>query len=307
MPLSEDIRTALEIQQKAYRELIDVVRSSLTDRINQLEAHHSELTVSLQFTQKEVDDLKKTSEEKDDEISKLKKEIAEMKNRKYEEEMDVIKKKLNYQEDYSRRNNLRIDGLEEDPGENWEMTHNKVQRLAREKLGMGEVQLERAHRVGPSLRVHEDGPPRPRTIVARFFRYSDRQQALRNSSKLKNSNIYLNEDLCEASVQVRKAQLPELRKARAEGKIAYFSYTKLVVKERRERTGTIGVSTDSCPVTAVPAPAPALAAGVSTPSASTEVTLGEYLAAARGSGVGVDGGLGPERGARTKRTATRKK
>lgn len=305
MPLSEDIRTALEIQQKAYRELIDVVRATLTDRIKQLEANYGELTVSLQFTQKEVDDLKKTSEVKDEEISKLKKEIAELKNRKYEEEMDVIKKKLNYQEDYSRRNNLRIDGLEEDPGENWEILHDKVQRLTREKLGMGEVQLERAHRVGSSLRGHDGEPLRPRTIVARFCRYSDRQQALRNSPKLKNTNIYLNEDLCEASVQVRKAQLPELRKARAEGKIAYFSYTKLVVKERRERTRRISTSADSCPVTAVTAPA--LAAGVSTPSASAAVTLGEYLTAARGSEVDAVDGSGRGRGGKPRRTVARKK
>lgn len=304
MPLSEDIRIALEVQQKAYRDLIDVVRSTLNDRIKQLEANHTELTVSLQFTQKEVDDLKKTSAEKDEEINKLKKEIVEQKNKKYEEEMDVIKKKLNYQEDYSRRNNLRIDGLEEDPGENWEITQNKVQRLTREKLGMGEVQLERAHRVGSSLRGRDGEPSRPRTIVARFCRFSDRQQALRNSPKLKNTNIYLNEDLCEASVQERKAQLPELRKARAEGKIAYFSYTKLVVKERRERTGPTSVFTDSSPATAVSAPAPD--AGVSASMATASVTLGEYVTAARGNGVGAVGGSGPERDARPRRAATKK-
>ncbi|KAK4326741.1 hypothetical protein Pmani_002759 [Petrolisthes manimaculis] len=115
MPMSEDIRIALEVQQKAYRDLIDVVRSTFNDRIKQLETNHNELTASLQFTQREVDDLKKTSTEKDEEINRMKKEIAELKNRMYEEEMEVIKKKLNYQEDYSRRNNIRIDGLEEDP------------------------------------------------------------------------------------------------------------------------------------------------------------------------------------------------
>ncbi|KAK4322452.1 hypothetical protein Pmani_006792 [Petrolisthes manimaculis] len=219
MPMSEDIRIALEVQQKAYRDLIDVVRSTFNDRIKQLEANHNELTASLQFTQREVDDLKKTSTEKDEEINRMKKEIAELKNRKYEEEMEVIKKKLNYQEDYSRRNNIRIDGLEDDPK--------------------------------------------------------------------------------------RKAQLPELRKARADGKIAYFSYTKLVVRERRERTGPISVSTDSRLATALPAPAPA--AGIFAPSASAVVTLGEYLTAAGGSGVGAVGGHGLEREERPRRTAAKKK
>ncbi|KAK4322450.1 hypothetical protein Pmani_006790 [Petrolisthes manimaculis] len=110
--------------------------------------------------------------------------------------MEVIKKKLNYQEDYSRRNNIRIDGLEEDPSENWEIIQDKVQRLAREKL-------------------------------------------------------------------------------------------------------------DSRLATALPAPAPA--AGISAPSASAVVTLGEYLTAAGGSGVGAVGGHGLEREERPRRAAAKKK
>lgn len=52
-----------------------------------------------------------------------------------------------FQEDYSRRNNIRIDGVEERPNEKWE-----IMRLVREKLVMGGVQLERAHHVGSSFR-----------------------------------------------------------------------------------------------------------------------------------------------------------
>lgn len=77
---------------------------------------------------------------------------------------------------------------------------------------------------------------RPHTVVVRFNRFEDRQSALRNSAKLKTANIYINEDLCESSVITRKVQPPELRKARAEGKIAYFSHIKLVIRDRGERT-----------------------------------------------------------------------
>lgn len=162
---------------------------------------------------------------------------------------------------------------------------------------MGEVQLERVHRVGTLLRGRDGEPPKSRTIVARFCRYSDRQLALRISPKLKSTNIYLNEDLCKASVHERKAQLPELCKARAEGKIAYFSCTKLVVKERRERSGPLSVSTGSRPKTAVSAPA--LAAGISSSSPSAAVTLGEFLTAAGGGGA--VGGSGPGREERPRR------
>lgn len=56
---------------------------------------------------------------------------------------------------------------------------------------------------------------------------------------MKHTNIYINEDLCESSVNARKVQLPDLKRARAEGKIAYFNHTKLVILERGERTSQV--------------------------------------------------------------------
>ncbi|KAK4310311.1 hypothetical protein Pmani_018129 [Petrolisthes manimaculis] len=90
--------------------------------------------------------------------------------------------------------------------------------------------MERAHRVGP--RPPPSGDARPRTVVVRFTNFNQRQLTLRSSARLKNTNIYINEDLCESSVQIRKEQLPALRRAKAEGKIAYFNHTKLVVRDR---------------------------------------------------------------------------
>ncbi|KAK3878405.1 hypothetical protein Pcinc_016989 [Petrolisthes cinctipes] len=104
-----------------------------------------------------------------------------------------------------------------------------VQQILRGKLNIGTVKLERAHQVGPRP---PPGDARPRTVVVRFTNSNQQQQALRNSARLKNTNIYINEDLCESSVQIRKEQLPTLKRTKAEGKIAYFNYTKLVVRER---------------------------------------------------------------------------
>ena len=42
----------------------------------------------------------------------------------------------------------------------------------------------------------------------------------------------MNEDLCPASMQKKKEQLPIMKKAREEGKIAFFRHTRLVIKER---------------------------------------------------------------------------
>ena len=75
---------------------------------------------------------------------------------------------------------------------------------------------------------------RPRSIVARFSRYNDRE-AVMSARKLKGTNIYLNDDLCAASQAIKNTQMPELKQARARGKIAYFRHTKLIIKEATDR------------------------------------------------------------------------
>lgn len=139
-----------------------------------------------------------------------------------------LEKRANYMEDSSRRNNLRIDGIPEVQSETWEQTALKVTTLLQDKLEMPNVELERAHRVG----MRDAQERRPRTIVARFSRFSDRDKAIRNARKLKGTKIYLNEDLCAASVTERQEQLPALKQARAQGHIAYFNYTTLVIKPK---------------------------------------------------------------------------
>ncbi|XP_063855967.1 uncharacterized protein LOC135097826 isoform X1 [Scylla paramamosain] len=91
--------------------------------------------------------------------------------------------------------------------------------------------LERAHRVG-TRREHK-----PRTIVARFSRFCDREAVVRNANKLKGTNIFLNDDLCPASQAAKNAQMPLLKQAKAQGKIAFFRHTKLIVRERYNDDG----------------------------------------------------------------------
>ena len=134
---------------------------------------------------------------------------------------------MDYLEDQSRRNNLRFEGIVEETGENWEQTAKKVEVIVREKLGITDtIQIERAHRVG------KHNSERPRLVVAKFLRFNDRENILRSSGKLKGTNIYINEDLCETSQAKRRSQLPQLKQARSQGKIAYFVHTRLVIKDR---------------------------------------------------------------------------
>ena len=128
-----------------------------------------------------------------------------------------LEARLNYNEDHSRRNNLRISGVtESEGGETWEQTAVSLKSLLENKLELPPLHIERAHRTGQRV------DNKPRTIVARFTSYADREMVMRNARKLKGTRIYINEDLCPASQEIVKQQLPRLRKAKDEGKIAYF-------------------------------------------------------------------------------------
>ena len=89
------------------------------------------------FTQKDVGDLSSLK-------SKLvgpEKDIVEIKNT-----VELQGNKIEYQENQSRRNNIRVFGIPESAGETWEMAETKVRAAIKEKLNI-EVDIEHAHRV----------------------------------------------------------------------------------------------------------------------------------------------------------------
>lgn len=224
---SSAIKILLESQERAYKSALDVVVKQMSDQINKLENKVSDLTTSLEFTQREVDDLKTNKRELEREMKEKNTTIEKLTLKVKDLDERVI-----YQEDYSRRNNLRISGLEERPNETWEQTSAAVTSLLETKLQLPGVVLERAHRVGP----HRDD--KPRTIVARFTRYGDRDAAIRRGRYLKGTNIFLNEDMSPASLAIKNAQMPLFKQARADGKLAFFRHTKLIIREKTEDKST---------------------------------------------------------------------
>lgn len=229
------IKAMLESQERAYKTALEMVAKQMNEHINKLEGKLQEVTTSLEFTQREVDELKAKEKDHDKEkkeyittINKLTEEIQSSNNK-----IKDLEQKANLQEDYSRRKNVRISGMEERSGnETWEQTAAAVVTLFEDKMQLPGLVLERAHRVGP----RRDDRPRP--IVARFSRYCDREAVMRSARKLKGTKIFVNEDLCAASQAIKSAQFPLLKQARSQGKIAFFRHTKLIIKERTNEDST---------------------------------------------------------------------
>ena len=74
-----------------------------------------------------------------------------------------------------------------------------------------------------------------RSIIARFFRYSDMERVFKCGRKLKDTNFKMFQDIPKELHERRKMQMGKLKKARKEGKRAYFSKSDLVRLKVYER------------------------------------------------------------------------
>ena len=184
-----------------------------------------EIKLSLEFTQKENDDLKV-------ELKKIKFE-----NEKGSQEINILKEKfklmesqlmkceenVDYIDDKQRKCNLIVSGLEEIKNENSEQCHNKTSKFLTEKLNMPDIEIVAAHRIGKPEKRNRD-------ILVKFKNQTSRDAVFKEKKCLKGQNVYINEDFCRNTVDARKMLIPKLREARSDGKTAFINYRQLIVK-----------------------------------------------------------------------------
>ena len=143
------------------------------------------------------------------EISWVKDELAKLKSDLAEE-----KAKANNNEQFWRRNSLRIFGLNEEEGEDY---YDKVLQLCENvlEIEVGRDEWDRVHRVGKSLREAVDSSerlPPPRAMIVKLSSYGTRIKAMRARHGLRGKNIYINEHLTKFNHDFRlqfKKDCPE--------------------------------------------------------------------------------------------------
>ena len=197
----------------------------------------NELKKSLEFTQ---NDLEERVNNLEGNMCKVKEDLKEI----YEYQIDPdyvndsladIRNKLTELEDRSRRNNIRIDGIAEEPGETWEECERKVHRLLSKELDIKDVVIEHAHRVKAYSHENKNSKKlRSRTTVCKLFSFVDKARILKNSHRLKEATYYVNEDFSKETLAYRKELWEKVKALRKEGKVAYLNYKSIVVKERND-------------------------------------------------------------------------
>lgn len=213
-------------------EAIGVRVAKVEETVKNQSTKIQELESSLEFTQQLVDDK---VEDIDKQINnKLHQHINDLNQCIYHtnQEAKYLKNKLRTLEDRNRRNNLRIDGLKENDHESWEDSERKVKDLIKNKLAIEEdIIIERAHRIGKK----EHG--KNRSIIFKLQSWKQKEVIIKNSNKLRNTGIYVNEDFSDETMLIRKELFKQMKKERDDGKFAKVIYDKLYVRDFRPPQG----------------------------------------------------------------------
>ena len=219
-----------EKQQQNLLNLISDKFDITKNEIRNVRNESNDLKKSIEFTENVLEEKVGHVESKYNYIEDKMNEIYD-----YQIDPEYVKQKLIDLEDRSRCNNLRVDGIEEKNGETWDDCEKELQNLFTEKLEItDEIKIERAHRT--KKRRNSKTKNQPRTIVVRLQNYKDKVTILRNAKKLKGSNVYINEDFCQETLDYRKELWKEVKRLRnEEDKIAYLQYRSIVVKRKNNK------------------------------------------------------------------------
>lgn len=223
----------LQQQESSFKACVNTIIDTANKRIDDLLKELIEVRASLQFTQKEMDDLKMVNKGFQSNIKGQETDIN-----KLAVSMLILDSKADFLDNQARRTNIVIDGIPEAEKENGSDSEEKVLALIKDKLDLDPngIGIDSVMRVGKVNKSDDGTMTRPRPIVVKFHRIKDRDTVLRSAKKLKGTRIYINEDYPEAVRQKRKELLPKMREARQRGDIAFLRYDKLVIRQGERRT-----------------------------------------------------------------------
>ena len=228
-PSNSDILQYLKQMDKKLYKL-----DSLEEKVSKFDSELKKLWVFVHGEFKENKDaMSKVTERIDGlefSIGLAQEQITQMTNDKAK-----VNDTLLYVQSQSMRNNLIFTGITEDVNEKPDVTESKLRTFMVEKLKLARdivdgFQLERAHRMGDNSSFGRAG--RPRSIVAKFLRFKDREVVRQARSKLKGTGYFVNEQFPKEIADRRKELLPKMRQAIRDGKRAWISYDTLYIDGR---------------------------------------------------------------------------
>ncbi|XP_071943437.1 uncharacterized protein [Antedon mediterranea] len=181
------------------------------NRIDSMEAKQLDMEKSITFTSDSINDLEKKVTTYDSEM----KDISTT--------LETEKKKILNLERYSRSFNLRFGGITEEPNED---ATKKIKELLNKTLNLNDIVIETAHRTGKPSTISG----KPRHIIVKFIYRPQRFEVLRRAkSIMKNSEMFVLEDMPVADIIKKRGLREVMKKAYEEGKKTVFRNGNLYI------------------------------------------------------------------------------
>ena len=175
--------------------------SSYNEKVKKMADTIKQIEAGLTSVNADIEAVERKEEQREEKIKNL-------------EEIQIL-----CQEVYNRRENLCIFGIPE-AAQGVENTSEVVYKFFEDELELEnarDIEFQRIHRLGKK----KAGYPRP--IIARFLRFPERECIFKSVRSLgEESEVKVFADFPQQIRERRKKQWPIMKKAREEGKVAYF-------------------------------------------------------------------------------------
>ncbi len=232
----EVVRELLSVQLQSFKSAVELLTGRINDDIKAIRDDVNDLKSGLSFTCKDVEDIQGKLTALESNCQQIESGVKDQRSI-----VDSLEDQMEYQENQSRRNNVKLIGIPESDGpESWSDSEKIFMDNVKAELHIEEdLQIERAHRVGSkrqeSTYVRRDGsvaPSKPRPIVAKLKSYKDRERILSAAKSIRPPDMKFLEDFSQRTLNKRNSLTPKLLEARQKGKLAYFVAGKLIVRNR---------------------------------------------------------------------------
>ena len=161
--------------EKSVSNMIEKNNKMLNERLNNLSQEIRTNSDSIKQLKDNIRDLEESLTVNQDlvgeNLNTIKSQLKIIQNEGSENKAE-LKEQLRIQEDQSRKNSIRVDGIEEDENETWKNTENKLRSFLYKELEIiDELYIERAHPVRRRESIKSNSNSTPRTIVAKLLDY----------------------------------------------------------------------------------------------------------------------------------------
>ena len=221
------LREMLQMQERMFKSFFDSIVTNVNTRLDSLTHSVADLKARIASSEKKTGDLKNSLEFSQKDIEDLKPSLLKLQEldsaiEEIQDDLDHQEEKMEYLENQSRRNNVRVNGIPEEDNETWEETKAKVKQVLKDELNLNSApDIERAHRVGKSSRRPawaQNSASRPRTIVCRLRDWKERETILKCARRIKPDNIFVKEDLSPATLEKEKVNVQRWKQPREQGR-----------------------------------------------------------------------------------------